>query len=156
MCERLQTVLHTKPEDLRLYDLTDLDSPELLDEEEKTAEEMGFKDGHSLLVESRRERERKRERRKREERERGPSLFVAVIRMFLVRNRDNSWPEELIAMFREVQEKDDSKAKQKQGKASWSRLEQADKMSVNLSSLHHPRQLLTTVGDSYTMNFQVQ
>ena len=53
-------MLHTKPEDLRLYDLKDIDSPELLDEEEKTVEEMGFKDGHSLLVESKRETERER------------------------------------------------------------------------------------------------
>ena len=52
LCERLQTVLHTKPEDMRLYDLTDLESPELLDDEEKIVEELGFKDGHSLLVES--------------------------------------------------------------------------------------------------------
>ena len=45
-----------------MYDLKDLKAPELLDEEEKTVEEMGFKDGHSLLVEGKILRKRKRER----------------------------------------------------------------------------------------------
>ena len=52
MCEHMQQVLHVKQEDLRIYDATNEESPELLDDETKTVEELGFKDGHKILVES--------------------------------------------------------------------------------------------------------
>ena len=52
MCERLQKVLHIKPEDLRIYDFSNEEHPELLDDEAKTIRELKFSDGHRLLVES--------------------------------------------------------------------------------------------------------
>ena len=45
-------MLHSKPEDLRLYDFSNDDRPELMEEEDKTLEEIGFQDGHKVLVES--------------------------------------------------------------------------------------------------------
>ena len=48
----MQQVLHVKQEDLRIYDATNEESPELLDDETKTVEDLGFKDGHKILVES--------------------------------------------------------------------------------------------------------
>ena len=52
MCEHMQQVLHIKPEDLRIYNLTDEESPELLDDEDKTIEELSFKNGQKILIES--------------------------------------------------------------------------------------------------------
>lgn len=52
MCERLQKVLHSKPEDLRIYDFNNDERPVLLDDEMSTIRELEFTDGHKLLVES--------------------------------------------------------------------------------------------------------
>lgn len=52
MCDTFQKVLHSKPEDLRIYDLTNEDQPELLDEEHRTVGELGYKNGQNILVES--------------------------------------------------------------------------------------------------------
>ena len=52
MCDHMQQTLHIKPEDLRIYDLNNDELPELLDDEEKTIEELDIKDGQSILIES--------------------------------------------------------------------------------------------------------
>ena len=59
MSEKIRHVLHVKSEDLRLYSLADVNSPVLLEEEDKTIEEQDFyqqkhvpRDGFLLLVES--------------------------------------------------------------------------------------------------------
>ena len=53
MIEVMQKVLHAKPDEVRIYSLTeDEEQLELLDEEEKTVEELGFKNGQKILVES--------------------------------------------------------------------------------------------------------
>lgn len=52
VCECLQKVLHAKPEDLRIYNISNEEKPDLLDEEEKTLEELGFDNGQKILVES--------------------------------------------------------------------------------------------------------
>ncbi|XP_019848743.1 PREDICTED: ubiquitin carboxyl-terminal hydrolase 32-like isoform X2 [Amphimedon queenslandica] len=75
MVEVMQKVLHAKPDEVRIYSLSDDEEQlELLDEEEKTVEDLGFKNGQKILVET--------------------------------RNKDNSWPEELVAAIKEVQAKD--------------------------------------------------
>ncbi len=57
--ERIEQMLHVKSEDLRLYDLTNEDSPVLLEEENSTIENLYVnaknrpKDGYKLLIESR-------------------------------------------------------------------------------------------------------
>lgn len=51
-CECLQKVLHAKPEDLRIYNLSNEDQPELLDEDSATFEDLSFSDGQKILVES--------------------------------------------------------------------------------------------------------
>jgi ubiquitin carboxyl-terminal hydrolase 6/32 len=81
MCEFLQRVLHAKQEDLRIYDLSNEDQPDLLDEESKTIEDLRFTDGSKILVET--------------------------------RNRDNSWPEELIAVIKQVQAKDEEEERER-------------------------------------------
>ena len=48
MCQ----MLHTKAEDLRIHNFVDEEHPELLEDEEKTIDELGFTDNHKLLIES--------------------------------------------------------------------------------------------------------
>lgn len=48
MCQ----VLHTKAEDLRIYNFTEEDHPQFLEEEDKTIDDLGFADNHKLLIES--------------------------------------------------------------------------------------------------------
>ena len=94
MCEVMQKVLHAKPEEVRLYSLSeDEEQLELLDEEEKTVEELEFKNGQRILVESKR---------------RGEKIMTFSLSLSLpsARNKDNSWPEELVAAIKEVQAKD--------------------------------------------------
>ena len=96
MCEVMQKVLHAKPEEVRLYSLSeDEEQLELLDEEEKTVEELEFKNGQRILVESKRRREK-------------IMTFSLSLSLPLpsARNKDNSWPEELVAAIKEVQAKD--------------------------------------------------
>ena len=52
MCEYIEKVLHVKPEDLRLYDLSDEENPVHLDNEALTVGNLYFTDGQKLLVES--------------------------------------------------------------------------------------------------------
>ena len=52
MCEHLQQVLRIKPEDLRIYDMTNEDVPELLDDEEKTVTDLNYREGQKILIES--------------------------------------------------------------------------------------------------------
>lgn len=51
MSKRIQQMLHVKPEDLRLYNLSNEDNPVLLEDETQTIEELEFKDGQKILVE---------------------------------------------------------------------------------------------------------
>lgn len=51
MSQRIQQILHVKMEDLRLYDLTNEDSPVLLEDENKTVDDLEYKDGHKILIE---------------------------------------------------------------------------------------------------------
>ena len=48
MCQ----ILHTKAEDLRIHNFVDEEHPELLEDEEKTIDELGFSENHKLLIES--------------------------------------------------------------------------------------------------------
>ena len=57
VCERLQKVLHIKPEDLRIYDFINEDQPDLLDNETMTLKDLNISDGHKILVESKEERQ---------------------------------------------------------------------------------------------------
>lgn len=50
--DRMCHMLHTKAEDLRIHDFADEEHPELLEDEEKTIDELGFTDNHKLLIES--------------------------------------------------------------------------------------------------------
>ena len=54
MCEHMQEVLHIKPEDLRIYtyNANTEEAPELLDDEEKTIEDLEFRNGQTILIES--------------------------------------------------------------------------------------------------------
>ncbi len=52
MYDTMQQVLHIKPEDLRIYDLNNDEQPELLDDEDKTINELSFIDGQNILIES--------------------------------------------------------------------------------------------------------
>ena len=54
MSEYIEKVLHVKSEDLRLYDLSDEENPVLLDDENRTVNDLKFTDGQKLLVESER------------------------------------------------------------------------------------------------------
>ena len=50
--DRMCQVLHTKAEDLRIYNFTEEDHPQFLEEEDKTIDDLGFADNHKLLIES--------------------------------------------------------------------------------------------------------
>lgn len=110
MSEKVRQVLHIKPEDLRVYDLSNENSPVLLEDEAMTVQDLeqqllksqqksgGPKEGYRLLVES----------------EYGGECcgdFSLLCNSFLARNKDNTWPEEMIALVKEVQEKDKDKQK---------------------------------------------
>ena len=56
-------IFKLKTEELRLWDLEDEETPILLEEEDKTLEELGYTDRKKVLIE--------------------------------IRNKDNSWPEEV-------------------------------------------------------------
>ena len=98
MCDHLQSVLHSKPEDLRLYDFSTEDQPDLMEDDDKTIEELGIQNGHKVLVESE---------------SRGSHVMVIWCGI-VARNKDNSWPEELIAVVKEVEEKEHEEKKTKE------------------------------------------
>ena len=52
MCEHMQETLRIKPEDLRIYNVKSEDTLELLDDEDKTIEELCFNNGQRILIES--------------------------------------------------------------------------------------------------------
>ena len=51
MSQRIEQMLHVKGEDLRLYDLSNEESPQLLEDETKTVDQLEFSDGQKILVE---------------------------------------------------------------------------------------------------------
>ena len=50
--DRMCQMLHTKAEDLRIHNFVDEEHPDLLEDEEKTIDELGFSENHKLLIES--------------------------------------------------------------------------------------------------------
>ena len=121
-----------KPDDLRVYDFQNEEQPELLEDEMKTLNELEFEDGRKLLVESKFFEEKKRRKkahlvglepttfrltaeRANRLRHRCTRLVVVSVTVFIAaaRNKDNSWPEELIALMKEVRNSENKEAEPK-------------------------------------------
>eukprot|EP00800_Vazella_pourtalesii_P019812 TRINITY_DN687_c0_g1_i4.p1 TRINITY_DN687_c0_g1~~TRINITY_DN687_c0_g1_i4.p1 ORF type:complete len:1290 (+),score=322.70 TRINITY_DN687_c0_g1_i4:294-4163(+) len=70
-------IFKLKSEEVRLWEMGDDETPILLEEEEKSLEELGYTDKQRILIE--------------------------------IRNKDNSWPEEVIQVMRKVQRQESEK-----------------------------------------------
>ena len=77
--DRMCQMLHTKTEDLRIHNFVDEEHPELLEDEEKTIDELGFSENHKLLIES----------------EASSSMMIIVST-----ERDPSWPMHVLPYSR--------------------------------------------------------
>ena len=104
MSSYIEKVLHVKSEDLRLYNLSDEENPVHLDNENMTVADLKFADNQKLLIESKIPY--------------NTHLRVTVTFIMCVcvcvcaaRNKDNSWPEEIIAVMKEVRGKDGKEGK---------------------------------------------
>ncbi|KAI6646793.1 Ubiquitin carboxyl-terminal hydrolase 32-like [Oopsacas minuta] len=70
-------IFKLKQDEVRLWDLSDEETPVLLEEEDKNLEELNYRDKHKILIE--------------------------------IRNKDNSWPEEVIQVMKKVQRQESEK-----------------------------------------------